>query len=412
LQVASLDFLLEVNAGDFITIAYYVTDINIILNYETGLFVPVPDVPSVICNVFQVTYAVQGTQGLQGTQGTQGVQGVQGLQGLQGIQGVQGIQGLDGAFAGQGIQGVQGVQGLRGESTTYFQYTANTTSFAPVPSAGNILWNNATQTSATILYVSHLTSNGVDVDLFLDAISIGDTIIVQDQANSLNYQQYVVSASVIVVPNSYVEIPVTYVGGGYSFSNFQPLIFAFTSIGVQGTQGTQGLQGTTGSQGSQGLQGLQGIQGVSGVSGQASTLTGSSSTLSVTSATTTYTALAGLIQTINIPASCIVLIHTDGGFNTTSTTSTSISTIDIAIFVDGLQVGNFATRRLSAFNPSSTAINSTGQQWSIDNIQTGMSVASHTFDVRAVYVIGSTASVGSNSTNQRQANLIVTILKI
>jgi hypothetical protein len=57
-------------------------------------------------------------------------------------------------------------------------------------------------------------------------------------------------------------------------------------------------------------------------------------------------------------------------------------------------------------------VNSTGQQWSIDNIQTGLSAGSHTFDVRAVYVIGSTASVGANSTNPRQANLIETILNI
>jgi len=154
------------------------------------------------------------------------------------------------------------------------------------------------------------------------------------------------------------------------------------------------------------------VQGISGVTGQNSTISVSTSTLSVTSATTTYTALAGISQTITIPASCIVLLHTDGGYNTTVTTATGISTIDIAIFVDNVQVGNFATRRLSAFNPSSTAVNSTGQQWSIDNIQTGLSAGSHTFDVRAVYVIGSTCSVGSNSSNQRQANLIVTILKL
>jgi hypothetical protein len=129
------------------------------------------------------------------------------------------------------------------------------------------LWNNATQTSATQINVDHLTSSNIDIDVFLALITTGNTLIIQSAANSNNYQQFTVSAPVTVIPNDYVEIPVTYVGGGYSFANNDNVIFAFTATGSQGAQGPQGYQGAQGVQGSQGPQGLQGAQGLIGDQG-------------------------------------------------------------------------------------------------------------------------------------------------
>jgi hypothetical protein len=134
------------------------------------------------------------------------------------------------------------------------------------------------------------------------------------------------------------------------------------------------------------------------------------STLTVTSAVTTFTLIPGLTQTITVPENCRVLITTDGGMNTTSTSPTAISTVDIAIFIDGSLIGNGAYRRISAFNPSATAINSTGIGWSLTTIQ-NLSAGSHTIDVRSIYVIGSSASVSSNNSNSRQGALYITIIK-
>jgi hypothetical protein len=115
------------------------------------------------------------------------------------------------------------------------------------------MWNNATQISSTILYVSHLTRDSIDIDVFLALIKTGDSLIIQDENNSNNYQKWAVSATPSITPNSYVSIPVTYVGGGYSFSNGHDIIFVPLSIGIAGPQGFQGPSGPQGETGPQGF---------------------------------------------------------------------------------------------------------------------------------------------------------------
>jgi len=145
--------------------------------------------------------------------------------------------------------------------------------------------------------------------------------------------------------------------------------------------------------------------------GQSTSSSFGSSTLTVTNATTTFTVLPGISQTITVPSNCFVLITADGGVNTTSTSTTSIASVDIAIFIDGSFPTNGGYRRVSAHNPSGTAINSTGVPWSITTTAT-LSPGSHTIDVRAVYTTGSSMSVSSNNTNSRQAGLYITLIKL
>lgn len=145
--------------------------------------------------------------------------------------------------------------------------------------------------------------------------------------------------------------------------------------------------------------------------GQSTSSSFGSATLTVTNTTTTFTVLPGISQTITIPSNCFALITADGGVNTTSTSTTSISSVDIAIFIDGSFPTNGGYRRISAHNPSSTAVNSTGVPWSITTTAT-LSPGSHTIDVRAIYVAGSSMSVSSNNTNARQAALYITLIKL
>ena len=135
-----------------------------------------------------------------------------------------------------------------------------------------------------------------------------------------------------------------------------------------------------------------------------------SATLSVTSAVTTFTVLPGVTQTITVPENCKLLITANGGMNTTSTTTTSIAVVDIAIFIDGAYPTNGGYIKIGAHNPSSTAVNNTGLPWSITTIQ-NLSAGSHTIDVRAVYSNGSTSSVSGSNTTARQGGLYITIIK-
>jgi len=150
--------------------------------------------------------------------------GPQGPQGEQGIQGPQGIQGLTGPQGIQGVKGDTGDQGPAGVSSFVYNYQADTNTQAPPVTNGYIEWNNATQASATHLYVSHIDGNGDDVEVLLGIINAGDVIVIQDRTNSANYQHWEVTG-VSVVSNQYIDYTVTNQASTHSFSNNDQILF-------------------------------------------------------------------------------------------------------------------------------------------------------------------------------------------
>jgi collagen type VII alpha len=229
-----------------------------------------------------------GSTGPQGSTGA-GTTGATGVQGLTGSTGATGLQGSTG-IGSTGATGVQGATGLTGQSSTFYNYKADTTTLSGVPAVGTLFWDNATQLSATTVTLSHIEALGNDIDVFFQLFKVNDTFIIQDQSNSNNFQTWKISATPTVVTNSYISIPVTPVtsGGTSQFVNNQQLIFAIvtsgltgatgsTGIGATGATGVAGGQGATGSTGIQGDQGAtgstgpQGIQGSTGATGIGST---------------------------------------------------------------------------------------------------------------------------------------------
>lgn len=229
---------------------------------------------------------VQGIQGNQGDTGSTGATGIQGLEGStgatgliggQGSTGATGIAGLDGSTGATGIgstgaTGLTGATGAAGQSSTFYNYKADTTTLSGVPSVQTLYWNNATQTSSTIVTLSHIDALGNDIDVFFPLFKTGDTFVIQDQGNSNNFQTWQISATPTVVLNSYVSIPVTLVtsGGTSQFSNNQQLIFAIVTSGLTGATGLQGSTGATGI-GEIGATGSTGIQGSTGATGEGAT---------------------------------------------------------------------------------------------------------------------------------------------
>jgi hypothetical protein len=111
------------------------------------------------------------------------------------VAGANGPTGATGAASTvAGPTGPTGAQGADGQSSSYYQYDADTTQTSGTPTSGHVFWNNATQISATTLTFSHLTSNGIDVDLFLGILKTGDSVVLQDESNSNNYQKWVLSS--------------------------------------------------------------------------------------------------------------------------------------------------------------------------------------------------------------------------
>ena len=97
-----------------------------------------------------------------------------------------------------------------------------------------------------------MTQDNIDIDVFLALIKSGDTLIIQDDNNSNNYQNWTVNGTPSIIPNNYVSFPVTYVGGGHSFPNNHNIILVPSSVGTPGPVGPTGSNGATGATGATG----------------------------------------------------------------------------------------------------------------------------------------------------------------
>ena len=220
----------------------------VIINIQNDII----DLQDQIDNII-TTGGATGPQGFTGPQGETGPQGYTGNQGETGPQGFSGPQGETGpqGFSGpQGETGPQGNTGANGQSTSYYRYNARTNIQSGNPGNTNIIWNNVTQISATQINISHINQDNIDIDIFLALIQTGNTLIVQDADNSVNYQKFSVTAPITIVSNSYVEVPVvltTSAGTGTTnFNNNHNLILGLITQGAAGPQGITGPQGPTG----------------------------------------------------------------------------------------------------------------------------------------------------------------------
>ena len=108
-----------------------------------------------------------------------------------------------------------------GFGNSLWSYKAKTSATSGDPNAGYMLWNNATQISATQLNFSHLVQDGFDIELLFNYLNVGNEIIIQDKDDSTNNQIWTISSAVTIVPNSYVQVPVTLVSSsGNGTTNF------------------------------------------------------------------------------------------------------------------------------------------------------------------------------------------------
>jgi hypothetical protein len=153
-------------------------------------------------------------------------------------------------------------------------YQADTSNTSGYPGNGHILWNNATQISATSINVSHLTNSGEDIDIFLALLTQTETIIIQDQNVSANFQKWTISGTPTNTnpgtSTSYWTYPVTLISSGgtgtTNFANNHNIFLALVN-GVVGPTGPIGPTGATGGTGPTGATGATGATGDTGLTG-------------------------------------------------------------------------------------------------------------------------------------------------
>jgi hypothetical protein len=116
--------------------------------------------------------------------------------------------------------------------------TSGTT--APVGTK-DIRYNNATQISATQLFISDITEDNIDVDLFLSLIKQGSALVIQDRDDHLNYQTYEVSGTPTFASATWT-FPVTFKDSGGTgttgFANNHKVLLSALSSGSSGSKWT------------------------------------------------------------------------------------------------------------------------------------------------------------------------------
>jgi hypothetical protein len=124
---------------------------------------------------------------------------------------------------------------------------------------------------------------------------------------------------------------------------------------------------------------------------------------------TGFTPLPGLALTVNVPNGSKALISTNGGFQTTSTSSNGFSLIDIWILINGTTFQHGSLPRLIAAN--NAGISQVFAYWSTTTAQT-LPPGTHTIAVYARGLgSGSNAVVSGDTNSVLQGELSVTLVK-
>jgi len=122
-------------------------------------------------------------------------------------------------------------------AAAYYNYLANTTIISGNPTAGNIIWNNATQISATQLNISNTTVNTIDIALYLALLKKGDLFVIRDSSNSNNFQTWEVTGDITQL-TGYVQVPCILKesdGIGFTgFPNTTPILLGLINKAVRG----------------------------------------------------------------------------------------------------------------------------------------------------------------------------------
>lgn len=186
------------------------------------------------------------------------------------------IPGPPGPEGPPGPAGPAGEQGEPGQSANVAEYLFSGTLFTP-PGDGQVRFNTADQTLATLIWMDRDQATGVSIGNLLVLVKPGTVLYLQDKDDDSRWQQYELTAEP-VDSGTYVAFPVTWTDGASPLAE-QRVKIVFFATGEAGPPGPQGEQGETGPQGPPGdpatnlVQSVFGRQGI--ITGQAGDYTAS-----------------------------------------------------------------------------------------------------------------------------------------
>lgn len=130
-------------------------------------------------------------------------------------------------------------------------------------------------------------------------------------------------------------------------------------------------------------------------------------TAGVTATTAGWQILPGLSRTITISQPAKILCHTDGGIQTSSTSTSGFSAVDCVLFLNGALFGQGGYERVTVVN--NFGVVTTLGFWTKEVIAV-LVPGTYTIDVRTRLNLGANAYVGGNNTSVLQGVLITQVI--
>jgi len=145
-------------------------------------------------------------------------------------------------------------------NSNFYLYKSHSNTPTPPPANGFVYYNNSTQGLATIIYISHLTDDVIDIEIFFNNINKINDVYLQDRNDSTNYIKYNITGTPTIVVGSYISIPVSLIvasgTGAISFGVNHNILLSFFTNNIEvdtrlstletKTQYQTGLGGITG----------------------------------------------------------------------------------------------------------------------------------------------------------------------
>ena len=122
-------------------------------------------------------------------------------------------------------------------NSNFYLYKSHTNTPAPPPDDGFVYYNNANQSLVTLIYISHLTDDVIDIEVFYSNISSLNEVYLQDKSLSDNYIRYNITATPTIVVGSHIAIPVSVMSSGgtgsTSFGVNRPILLSFFTNSIE-----------------------------------------------------------------------------------------------------------------------------------------------------------------------------------
>lgn len=122
-------------------------------------------------------------------------------------------------------------------NSNFYLYKSHSNTPAPPPDNGFVYYNNSNQSLTTVIYISHLTDDAIDIEVFFNNINQINDVYLQDRNTSSNYIKYNITGAPSIVVGSYISIPVSLIvaggTGAISFGVNHDILLSFFTNNIE-----------------------------------------------------------------------------------------------------------------------------------------------------------------------------------